>query len=473
MRIERIEGNEERKILTAMIVDSISLGRIASKWEAKGSSAMFRSRWADIVGTWCVKFHEQFGKAPRANVQGLFESWAKEAKDKDTVALVEKFLVSLNDEYKALAKEINSAYIIDLAAKHFTAVKIKRTIEIAQGSLDDGKLDKAVEQMTNFSRVEMGAGASVDILNDQEAIRGAFEEEAEDLIQYPGALGYFFKGQLTRDSFVSFIAPEKRGKTYWLIDAGWRAMLQRRRVAWFACGDMSERQMLRRLAARAAQRPVRAKEWPCEIPYPMKMRRVDGVIQVKHEMRCFEEPLGWRTAWKAFQEVAQYRVKGTGCYFRLVSHPNSTLSVRGIDAQLKIWEKEGWVPDVVITDYADILDEDSAMPGASAPRDKINASWKQQRALSQKWHLLYLTATQADAEGGLIDTLGRGNFSEDKRKLAHVTGMVGINQTAVEKKLGVYRLNWIVLREGEFSEGQTVCTSACLALGNPAVRSCW
>lgn len=468
MRIERIQGNEERRILTAMIVDPIALGRISTKWERE----MFRSRWADVVGGWCVKFHHKYGKAPRQALQGLFESWAAESKDKDTVALVEKFLVSLDGEYTALAKDINTDYIVDLAAKHFTRVKLAKMIEAAQTDLEEGKLDNATKRVSQFGSVELGAGEAIDVLGNENAIRAAFEETAEDLIEYPGALGQFFKGQLTRDSFVAFLAPEKRGKTFWLMDMAWRGMLQRRKVAFFSAGDMSERQMMRRILARAARHPIRAKSWPLEVQVPKKMRRVEGEIQVKCETLVFDKPLDWRQALKACKEVVDFKVKGKD-FFRLATYPNSTLSVKGIEAQILIWEKEGWMPDIVIVDYADILDEDAAAPGQGEARHKTNASWKQQRALSQKYHLLYITATQANAASYDQDTMRRNNFSEDKRKLAHVTGMIGINQSENDRKVNAFRLNWIATREGEYTEGQTVAVAACLALGMPAVKSCF
>jgi hypothetical protein len=69
------------------------------------------------------------------------------------------------------------------------------------------------------------------------------------------------------------------------------------------------------------------------------------------------------------------------------------------------------------------------------------------------------------------DLIGREHFSEDKRKMAHVTGMVGINQTRREKERGVYRLNWVVLREGEFIEEHCVHVAGCLGLANPAMKS--
>lgn len=472
MKVERIQGNEERRILVGMIVNDQACGRIATKWEKE----MFRSKWADVVGGWCATYHHKYGKAPGIQIQGMFDSWVEKTKDKDTISLVEKFLVSLSSEFESLAKESNGDYIIDLAAKHFTRVKLDRTIEKAKNDMEDGKLDEAVARITNFNTVQMGAGAAIDVVNDQEAIRQAFEEPAQDLFSYPGALGHFFKGQLTREAFVSFLAPEKRGKTFWLMDAGWRAMLERRKVAWFSAGDMSERQMLQRFCTRAARHPIRAKDWPADIQYPRDIRRnpQGGGLQVRTETRRFEEPLDWRKARAAMLDVTQYNVKGKTPYLRLATYPNSTLSMRMIGTQLDSWAKEeNWIADVVIVDYMDILDEESAMPGSYDRRHKIDASWRQGRSLSQTHHCLLLTATQADAAGGITPLLSRSNFSEAKSKLAHVTGMAGINQIDEEKRRGLFRLNWVALREGDFSEGQTVGVASCLALANPAVKSCF
>lgn len=121
-------------------------------------------------------------------------------------------------------------------------------------------------------------------------------------------------------------------------------------------------------------------------------------------------------------------------------------------------------------DYADIL-----MPinGAAESRDQINATWKQMRRMSQERHCLVLTATQTDADSYDTNLIRRRNFSEDKRKFSHVTGMFAINQNEKEKKLGIQRLNWIVLREGEFSEEKTINIAGSLAIANPMIKSCW
>jgi hypothetical protein len=73
--------------------------------------------------------------------------------------------------------------------------------------------------------------------------------------------------------------------------------------------------------------------------------------------------------------------------------------------------------------------------------------------------------TQADAASYEQHTQKMKNFSEDKRKLAHVTGLIGLNQTDTEKGGGIMRLNWIVLREAPFEARRCLYVAQCLPLG--------
>jgi hypothetical protein len=146
------------------------------------------------------------------------------------------------------------------------------------------------------------------------------------------------------------------------------------------------------------------------------------------------------------------------------------ISASEIEADILKLSQEGWVPDVVVIDYADLLAPEAGS-GRLDFRHQIDATWKILRRISLDYHILVLTATQAAARSYDQWLIRKGDFSEDKRKNAHVTGMIGINQTPAEKKKGVYRLNWIFLRDGEWTESQYVWMAGNLALGCPAMRS--
>lgn len=465
MKIDKKNNDQERRILIGMIVDPIVLSRITSKYQYQ----MFKSRWANIIAKWCISYYQKYEKAPLKNIESLFDAWSAETKDKNTVKLVGKFLETLNDEYEELESESNSDYIIDLAGQYFNKVKIEKLMEEVEEDISRGKTNEAHNRLISYNKIEMGVGEGINVLQDSDAMRKAFDmDRGETLIQFPGALGKFFMGALERECFLSFIGKKNVGKSFWLQTIAWEGLLQRRRVAFFEVGDMSENQTIRRLAIRAAKHP----RVPCDVYYPTKIYRDDrDRIKRKFDLKEFNRKLSWQRAFKACQKIMQKKVKSKESYFKLSCHFNSTLSVDGIESILQDWERaSGWIPDIIIIDYADILK--MVYPGKEG-RDCINETWKRMRALSLRRRCLLVTATQSDADSYDRGTLKMKNFSDDRRKIDSVTGMVGINQAEGEKKRGIMRLNWISLRDDEFHTSRCVHVAGCLALANPAIKSCF
>lgn len=472
MRVEKQSGHEERRVLTAMVVDGLALGRIVQQWNPREEDGgLFASRWANIVAAWCVDYFNRYDKAPGRDIEGLFQSWAEEA-DKETVALVERFLQSLSDEYETLAKESNTDYIADLASTHFNRVALRKLVEALQGDLDQGRVEKAHKRLVKHHIIELGAGAGINVLQDHEAMRQAFEEHQESLITFPGALGQFFKGAFYRGSFTAVYAPEKRGKSFELQELAWQALKQRRKVAFFSVGDMSQNQMMRRFMIRAAKAPrYKGKVIiPKSITWERPSENDDTLPNIEYELRTYDENLDWRVAYKACQAIIE-KTKTQEPLLKLATYPAGTVNMVGIDAKLAEWEREGFVADVVIVDYFDIC---SAEPNSGDDeRSQTNARWKAGRALSQRRHCALITATQTNAASYNVDIITRSNFSEDKRKLAHVTDLYALNQNSSERRAQVMRKNWIARREEPYDESRCVWVATCFKLANPAVKSCW
>jgi hypothetical protein len=157
-------------------------------------------------------------------------------------------------------------------------------------------------------------------------------------------------------------------------------------------------------------------------------------------------------------------------FFRMSTHPNGTLSVNNIKAILAIWEKDGFIPDVILIDYADLLIDDKIQGNE---REKQNQVWKDLRGLSQASHSLVITVTQADAASYSQNRLGLGNFSEDKRKYGHVTASYGLNQSpdGREKRIGIMRINKLVAREDYFDQANEVYALQNIGRGQPYIGS--
>lgn len=468
MKVTKSDKTQERQIVTAMIVDDAALARIAAHWPLDAGRGLFSNKWSNLVGGWCVRHCTRYERAPGKKIEAIYERWAAKSKDENSVKLVEAFLSGLSGEYKAIKKEQNTGYNVDQAAEYFNRVRMEKNANDILRLIENGDDAAARLKYAEFAPVELGVGAGVDILRDKEAIKSAFTGASENLIEYPGALGRFFKNELVRDAFVALMAGEKKAKSFWLLDMAWRAMTQKRRVAFFQIGDLSQNQQMRRFGIRAAKRPLKPTNRGEPILYPIGIEIPPKSKFAVPEFRkgTFRKMLDWKFVLKQNRKVLG-DMDSPDCFLKLSCHPNGSLGVPGIRGILQTWERTGWHPDIIVIDYADLLSPFTR----GEPRDQINESWKALRSLSQAYHCLVVTATQANAAAEFAETLDATHFSEDKRKKAHVTALIGISQTKKEKRVQVCRLNWINSRDSDFDTSIPCHVAGCLAVANPAVKS--
>lgn len=465
-----------RRILTGMIVSSTVLSKISSVWDGH----LFDSPEPNIIASICVNYWKKYRKPPIESMEPLIRGWAEKHKDDKTVEMVESLLGHISREHEQAKKDVNPDYVLDIAGKYFNQVRFTRLAEgIADDLADGGESEVLEARIAKFKRVEMGVGAGYDLFTDEEEVCSTFERmEHKRLIQYPGAIGEFFSHHLERDGFISFCAPDKTGKTFWLEDMAFRAILQHRKVAFFSVGDLSRSQINMRFLTRAARHPHISPgyKWPYTVQWPVEISggKWGGTppATVVHEERTFDKALDPTDAWKAVQKLMSEKVRSKKPYLKMSCHSNNSINVAGIRSILETWDGEDWLADIVIVDYADILAPPEGIDKKD-PLECINKTWQELRKMSQELHCLVITATQSTREGYEARTLSKVHASGDKRKNAHVTGMIGLNMTSGEKELGITRLNWLVLREGEFNPRRCVHVAGCLPLANPCVVSTW
>jgi len=463
MKRKRYQQDEERTILTGIIVhDDVASGIMRHMTERRP----FKSKWTNLVFGWCMTYWKAHKRAPKRHLLNLFGSWQKKNEDDELVGLVEKFLTSLDDDYQREAAEINPQFVIDTAGKYFRSVQLGKMAEEIERSLEVDDLE-AAEEKAHQQPIQFGQGTFSDMFDADTTIAMLENNSTEQLIKFPGALGEFMENMLCRDAFVSFAGPEKRGKSYWLQEIVYQAVRQRRKTLYFVVGDMTEPQVRRRFTQRLMRHPL--KRDTLNVPTRMRVDS-EGETRVKTEEIVYDPatPRKIKHDYKAFMEKTRVKTPR----LKLMVELAGAMSVSDIQAHVEDCVKADWVPDVIVIDYADVL---SPPPHALKfdYRHQINETWIALRALSQEFHCLVVTATQTAATSYDAKVIRKTDFSEDKRKAAHITGMVGINQTADEKLIGAYRLNWIFQREGFLTENQCVHTAGQLGIANPVIKSAW
>ena len=451
-----------------MCNSSSVLGRIASKWKAPG---LFASDELNTIGNLVVEYHQRVGEAPGQIIVTLVRTWAEKENQPETkVSAVEKVLAGIVDETEVL----HETHALDLAAHVFNKVRLERLSENIKQATEAGQLDRAFAEIAEKgSTFELGVGAGVDPLTDPAVVESWFaENKKEVLIKYPGDAGIFFGDIFYRGAFVALEAPEKGLKSSWMVDLAYRGVRNRQRVAYFDVGDSTEDEIGIRLEERFCCRPHRSttenRKWPCKIKVPTLIRWQTGykVAKVEFEEKEIDGPLSAALVNELNQDFMNKKVKSKESKFKLSCHPSGTVSVSDLRSILKSWALSGWICDICIIDYSDLLAPSNKR---MERRDQINQTWMELRSLSQEFHALIVTGTQARRDAYGQSRISRQHTADDKRKLGHVTSMFGVGMNDLDREASACKLNHIVSRRG--STNRRLHCATCLAIANPCVES--
>lgn len=418
-----LEKNQEKRILMGMIMDDAFLGKIATIYRDDIFTTPYVQKMAKVV----MHYYKNHGTAPRKNVEGIFLRIARKLRDEEDIEMISAML----GEISAEEVPINSQYMAEEAEEYFNAARLKTTTDDIQTLLETGDVKAATNTILSYSKIDMTSSGGIFVFENKQAWEDAFKETSEPLFYFPGAMGKFLNRYLIRDSFVGFQGGEKSGKSFMLAEVAIRALRNRRKVAVFEVGDQSQGQLLLRIGSRVTRVPI----WKSDCGDYTKPIRFDGEqggndnnydsFAIVTDTGHTEEPLTFNRAWDGIRKFMR-RSRCTEKSFALASYPNDTCTLSDIRAQLDVWEvQNGFIPDVIIIDYADIMAaEDTKLD----IRDRINSIWKGMRRLSQERHCLLATATQATRAAYTSTQQDATMLSEDKRKFSHVTGLFGLSR---------------------------------------------
>lgn len=507
----------ERRIVIGLITNEEYLKQIKEEW----NPIYIESQTAKLLSNWCWEYFDKHGKAPMQNIEAILMRKLKKKKVKKDIAeeMETSILQDLNEQYTAKRDDLD--VLLSDTREYFTERQLEINMEEVQAYLDKGEILKARQAQEAFRLKIGGQDEGLDLADKStdESIETAFDTNNQIVVRFAGALGDFWNEEMTKGSFVAILAPEKRGKTFLLLEFLMTAYSQGKTVAFFQAGDMTEGQQLIRIAINLTQksnkkkflgkqyipvqdcvknqndtcnRKIRAsrfgpfkgrteKEIRDEMTYDELVEAKKGNKFYKNCFNCVNwQTNPWGAVWlEEFDNgteplTANEAKKARRKFFtnpnqvRLSTHANGDLTIGKMNNILDTWALKGFKPELILVDYADLV-----VPTAGDIRQQTDQVWRGLRGMSQKRDALTVAPTQADAKSYLMETLQLGNFSEDKRKLSHVTAMYGLNQDPEgrEKKLGIMRVNKIVVREDGFHYNDQVRILQRLQIGQPNLGS--
>lgn len=499
----------ERRIVTGLIVSDDFIRKVSEVYH----DDLLESSAARMLADWCLTYYKRYSKAPQHDIQNIYTAHLRSGLDANQAEDIESILSSMSSEFDR--DKFNVDYLLDETMKYFTVRNLKNHIERVKGELDTNNVTEAEKIAVGYSQIKTIEKNTIDPFT-REAVSKAFRKQAEPLIRFGKALGRIVDPQCTRDSFIAFLGPEKRGKSFILLEFAMRGLMSNCNVAFFQAGDMSEDQQIKRICTYVAKRstderycgelliPIvdcehnqndtcRSKDRECN--FGLQLVKSFDEMSFDEIRSLFENSKGYKvcgsdncskrkpaiwfkrrppvdplTEFEAQKINHKFR-KRYRKQFKLATYPNETLTINEIRALLDTWERtELFVPDILILDYADILASDADTTRLDH-RHQENKKWQRLRSLSQERHCLLVTATQSDTDSYDRELLTMKNFSETKTKNAHVSAMFGLNQDELQKKIGIMRINEIVIREGDFDRSTAICVLQRLQIGRPFLAS--
>lgn len=445
---EKIDLSIERRVLSNLIMSTPLLAKI----KTVGDPSMFESTMSRAVATWVWEFFDHMGEAPGPAIKDIYRRRARELREADA-ELVQVFLETCSDEWLPT----NDKQAEEMAVGYFQERALSMLHDRIGRALSNCDTSAGFLAVAEFTRPNVRAKESVSLFSDAVQVSDAFNDSEEVVFQFPGELGRVC-GPFTTEDFIAFIAPPKRGKTWWLMASALVAALKGRKVL-FVSLEMTKKQMTRRFWQMMTGRS----RYGEKAPWPVLDEVGDGSYAVRDREVQTERVETDPASIAAIQEGIR-RTSRRG-RLELRAFPTGTLSVRGLDAEITTMETyENFVPNVIVVDSADIMDHGTAK---TEERHRLNKTWQDLRGLGLKRGCLIFTASHTGTEtmDGEKDATAK-NVSEDRRKVAHITKLIAINQTETEKARGIYRISCSTTRDGGVIFDEVVCTN-CLAIGRP------
>lgn len=449
----KIDTTEERRILTNMILSTAFLSQVKDIANAK----LFKSSYSQIVVGWVLEFFNQMQEAPGKNIEDIYIKNKHKIEGEEDTELIAEYLTRLSQDYDSF--KINN---VNYSVKNAIIFFKLRSVEYLAKQLTDAILNKdavrAEKLVAEYKRVDKIKGAGINFLENEEAIKNAFTSNYDFLFQFPGELGKCI-GMFDRSDFVAFMGAPKKGKTWWLIYTAVRSVL----MGWntvFISLEMTENPLLKRF-------------WQCFTGEPIHPEKIDipTFIDGEEEEEFIVEntPVSKKGINPDLisKHLSKYRQATRGGGLRILTFPSFEATVSDVEDALGNLEYyEGFVPDTIIIDYADILRPEN---GRMEVRHQLDIIWKQLRGMGQKREAMMVTATQTGRKG-IDNDAGASDLAEDIRKLAHVTKLIVLNQNEKEKIGGILRVKSVAQREGVPYNSEAVVLE-CRKIGRPFLNS--
>lgn len=450
--LTKVDISEESRIVANIVSDTKLLDQCISIIDP----TLFESPITQVIVEWSTDYYKRLNEAPGANLKDVFISRRSELKDADADLV---YTYMKKGDWKPCDN-------LDFAKKQLTDYiqlrSMKRLVDRLNAKIESGNVKDCENAIAEYSKPEVRQSNVVNLFTDVKKITDVANKEEEDILfQFAGDLGATC-GSFVQSDFGLWIAPPKRGKTWWLMHTALQAALQGNKVLYISL-EMTEDETVERFVRMMSGKARRYGKTHLVKFVDMEngqWEQVEGEVELP-VMNTSSIAVG-----KMLATLRKYSNNGD---LKIITKPTNSFSIDDLRKELNTLETfEHFVPTVVVIDYMDIMKYKAF---GDAKRFGLDNLYLEARGLNMERKFCLISASQ----GGMGFVTGEQDISEAdiaecKSKLAHATKMLLINQTPDEKKRGLYRINVNLARNGGVSF-ETCVVSCCLDIGRPVMDS--
>jgi hypothetical protein len=246
---------------------------------------------------------------------------------------------------------------------------------------------------------------------------------------------------LQRKFFILIMGQEKKGKSWGGVFFGRGAILKGLNTLHVTHGDLTRDALEDRydmnLSGAAGSHLTDSPDAPLKMRTRVLVPDGEGGFTLQHKMIRPGTIKDYDKVRRGVRAAKQF-----GGRLIIKDFPRGSCTVPQFESYLDSLEiNEGFVPDVIINDYPDIM----KLPSGEY-RHGINYVYEAHARIADERNLLMIGFSQVSTKAYGKKYITMAHFAEDKRKAAHCDGAFAICQSPEEEKQGKVRFVWVVDR---------------------------
>lgn len=447
---EALSGNLQDNVLTALIFGETAPGVIRAAVDV----SLFTNRaYRDIVSR-AYDYVDKYKRGPGEHIADELDDLLKQ-EGEHSKQIAEALR---NAMAQVQSPAFNERYILDDLHRFIRQQSLKVGIVQAHEAVQRGDLDGAEKALKEAARVRTEAFSPGISLKG--AIKLLANPDTQRDVLHLGIkeLDRLHLGP-ARQELHLMIAPPKKGKSWWLVHCAARAIIQRWRGVYVTL-ELADKFVARRMLQNLFS--ARTRE-DAEVRVPHFVQDEEGTLTAiemrDHKSISIATP---EQVLKLSKRVDDLRLEPR---LLMKSFPTGSLTVAALEAYLDQLEAfNGFVPDFIILDYADLMRVDS-----KNYRIDLGNLYKDLRGLAVERNLAMITASQANRGGADARLIRDSDVAEDFSKIATSDCVMTYNQTALERMRGLAR---IYVSNGRVEADRfSVCVAQSYTIGQFALTS--